>query len=451
MLSDSDSSRESDLDDDPPMPAVPLFGAATSTDAMEVEAATVAAGASSGEGSSSSTLAAGLAAAPGSTPKQKTVPLGRQGSKAKTSKVQFLDTLLSSASANTRRTLTGTKPVAAGAPAGRELGAGRPSASSVVLAAASTSSASAASASATVAADPSAPSASGISNKAPRIAVNPPGVHAGSSVLDDRDVVDSDELYMENERALNNFLKLHPMLSLDATNERLLTAVAELCKDCAIETKELETVSKTHDDDFLRPAIPENGERKCVADSTCVCRWLAINRYGEGSMYEFVCREYLLPSQLEAYKTTGKYSKPHGKCLVCTRYFTTYVYTLARNSPTFCANSPIALQAFANQIECEDPQAEALSHSSRVGTEDGYNAEAMLFVDERWTSTRAARDELGTLLWKPVVRYNSQDYVLKYNSETSKPYMIQFGMGTCDPSLSDFVRPSLSEAERARA
>lgn len=34
----------------------------------------------------------------------------------------------------------------------------------------------------------------------------------GSDLLDDRNVADVDELYGENERALSNFIRLHPML-----------------------------------------------------------------------------------------------------------------------------------------------------------------------------------------------------------------------------------------------
>ena len=50
------------------------------------------------------------------------------------------------------------------------------------------------------------------------MAVNPcqieaPPVTDSNELLDDRKVADIDELYGENERALSNFMKLHPMLS----------------------------------------------------------------------------------------------------------------------------------------------------------------------------------------------------------------------------------------------
>ena len=218
-----------------------------------------------------------------------------------------------------------------------------------------------------------------------------------------------------------------PRRSLDATNERTLSAVAELAKDVAVKTRELEVVSKTYDDDFLRPANANAGERECVNGEKCVCRWLSIFRYGESSEYEFVCREYILPS--EAQSSSGKVTRPHGKCLLCTRYFTTYIYTMARNSPTFCPKSPISLQAFANKISVPCAQDEALSHTNSVGTVDGYRQSVMLFVDEEWTSSKAARDDLGTLIWKPMVRFNSKDYSFVIDSQTKAPKILQVNMG----------------------
>jgi hypothetical protein len=71
-------------------------------------------------------------------------------------------------------------------------------------------------------ADDSAAAGSSSSSNAPSgvsgMAVNPcqieaPAVTDSNELLDDRKVADIDELYGENERALSNFMKLHPMLS----------------------------------------------------------------------------------------------------------------------------------------------------------------------------------------------------------------------------------------------
>ena len=302
-----------------------------------------------------------------------------------------------------------------------------------------------------------APSSKKKSYKTQRLESAPLPLAEDGDVLDHRDVADTDELYEENEIALTKFIKLHPMLSLDATNERTLSAVAELAKDVSVKTKELEVVTKTYDDDFLRPANAD--ERECVNGAKCVCRWLSIFRYGEASEFEFVCREYVLPSETEAAKAAAAAppsssnkgtTRPHGKCLLCTRYFTTYIYTLARNTPTFCPKSPISLQAFANKISVSCPQDEALSHSSSVGTTDGYRQAVMLFVDEKWTDTKAARDDLGTIRWKPMVRFNSKDYSFVIDTQTNAPRIVQVDMG--HPATDQgFYQPSSSRAVRVGA
>jgi hypothetical protein len=50
------------------------------------------------------------------------------------------------------------------------------------------------------------------SNKAQRLEAAPAPIPGDGDLLDDRDVADTDELYSENERALTQFIKLHPML-----------------------------------------------------------------------------------------------------------------------------------------------------------------------------------------------------------------------------------------------
>ena len=50
------------------------------------------------------------------------------------------------------------------------------------------------------------------SNKAQRLESAPAPIPGDGDLLDDRDVADTDELYSENERALTQFIKLHPML-----------------------------------------------------------------------------------------------------------------------------------------------------------------------------------------------------------------------------------------------
>ena len=227
------------------------------------------------------------------------------------------------------------------------------------------------------------------------------------------------------------------MCSLDATNTTLLARVCELIKDepCQ-ETRELELVSKSHDDLFFGP--PKSGERACNLEDKCICVWLARMRYGYGSKYEFIPKEFLLPSQKKAFDQDGTLPATHGKCLICARYFATSIYVLARTSPTFNPKSPITLQAFANKVAVNNPGLEATPYANSVGDEDGYAADKMLFADERWAGQSNSRSELGTLLWKPQVRFLSSDYT--FHCDESGPFVTQDRMSAQNGS--HFVRPS---------
>ena len=301
-------------------------------------------------------------------------------------------------------------------------------------------------------------------------------------LLNRGNVPDVDELYSENERALTNFIRLHPMLrsihsmsrakhtcththmhflhthphppkpvrSLDATSERTLSMAASLVDKYALPTRELETVSKTHDDLFFRRANTEVGERPCVNGEKCICRWLAIFRYGEETDAAFVGREFLLPSQLDDFQQSGRLPKAQAKCLMCTRYFTSYVYTLARNSPSFSPKSCIAVQAFGNKIGVHNVEEETMTHSNSVGCEDGYRADVMLYVDEKWADTASSRGPLGTLLWRPVVRFQSSDYVYVKNKTSGLYEILQVNLGV-KTDASDFGQPPSSVTERVEA
>lgn len=266
-----------------------------------------------------------------------------------------------------------------------------------------------------------------------------------NDLLDDAETADLDENYSQNEIALSNFLKLHPMLSLDATSQRLMQQVAKMVGDASIPSKELEVVDKIHDDKYLREA--KGDERACCLGEKCVCRWLGIFRFGEESSRPFVCREYLLPSQEREFVRCGDLPKTVQKCLLCSRYFTSYLYTLARNSPTFKLTAPVQLQVFQNKVAL-DKAADAMpSSSSEIGTESGYHASKMLCVDEKWCDTASSRSELSTLLWKPVVRFNSSDYKFVEDSDGLKR-VLQIGMNV---ESQDFGSPLCSSGPSTEA
>ena len=208
----------------------------------------------------------------------------------------------------------------------------------------------------------------------------------------------------------------------------MLSIVGSMIDDFAIPTKELEVVSKTHDDLFLRAPRASDGERQCILGEKCVCRWVAIFRHGENTDKAFVCREFLLPSQNEVFLKDGSLPKTQGKCLICTRYFTSYTYHLARSSPSFCPKSSIQLQVFANKLSVQNAADAAMTSTSAIGTSDGYHASKMLFVDEKWVESSSSRSKASTMLWRPSVRFNSADYDFRTDSD-GLPMAVQRNMG----------------------
>lgn len=250
-----------------------------------------------------------------------------------------------------------------------------------------------------------------------------------SSLLDDRMVADRDELYSDNERALTEFLRLHPMLSLEATSTKTLSCIAAMIGDTDLQVPEPELVSKTHDDQFLRRADKTIGERDCLLGDKCICKWISVFRFGEETDKAFVCKEWLLPSQLETFQNTGKLPPQQQKCLVCTRYFSSYIYHMARTCPTFKCQSQIQLQLFANQVHECVPANDVMPIANESGTVDGYRPDVLLYVDEAFSSTAASREGLAQLLFQPIVRFKSSDY--DFVKDTDGQWMLtQHKLGT---------------------
>lgn len=270
----------------------------------------------------------------------------------------------------------------------------------------------------------------------PPVRVNEDGK---AEVLQGRATIDTDEQYGEQEKALSEFLRLHPMLSLESTSHRTLQLMADLVGESAIPTRELEAVPKSHDDLMLRAPETSLGERPCSLGERCICVWMARWRYGEDTDMAFVGTEFLLPSQKAQFLHNGKLPSPPGKCLVCSRYFHTYIYKLARTDPTFCANASVPLQAYGNVLGTEKGES-IPTHSSVVHGSDGYSPEAMLFVDESWADSTAARGPMGTLLWRPVVGFSAKHYKYVRDPQTKLPRLLQVGIGSNDPTIEKLER-----------
>lgn len=261
------------------------------------------------------------------------------------------------------------------------------------------------------------------------------------SLLQERAGIEADENYGSQEYALSSYLKLHPVLSLESTSCQTLQLVADLVTDASIPTKELEIVPKPHDDEYLRPPNAAIGERPCCFGDRCICVWMARWRYGDSTDKAFIGTEFLLPSQAAEFRRSGKLPHTQGKCLVCSRYVTTYIYRCARADPTFRPSASIPLQAFGNALGVE-AGANVATHSSVANDVDGYRQEALLFVDELWADTAAARGGMASLLWRPCVKFDSSHYVY-VKDHTGLPRLLQRNVGAADDSpMAHFCQPA---------
>ena len=155
--------------------------------------------------------------------------------------------------------------------------------------------------------------------------------------------------------------------------------------------------------------------------------------------------EFLRPSQAAEFQRSGKLPPTKGKCLVCSRYVTTYIYRCARADPTFKPDARIPLQAFGNALGLASGN-EVPTHASVANDSDGYRQEAMLFVDEQWADTAAARGGMASLMWRPCVKFDTTHY--EYVKDANGlPRLLQRNVGAADETPSShFCRPAAGQA-----
>jgi hypothetical protein len=286
-------------------------------------------------------------------------------------------------------------------------------------------------------------------------------------LLDSVSGIGMDEAYSIDEKQLNEFIRLHPMLSMEACSRKTLQIVANAFDKAAIRVPDVPVVPKSHDDSYLRAANPQIGERSCISGDNCLCAHMARLKHGADTDLAFIGTEFLLPSERTLFLAGNGLPTRRKKCLVCTRYWQNYIYIQARTDPNFkLSSAPIAMQAFGNTVGPPLPVAtsgdstppdlvelgrsmtELPINSSIVHATDGYKPEAMLFVDEEFASnSRAAREgSLSAMMWKPVVRFSSAHY--RYVKGRDGPHIIQVGIGADDPTGTGlgFVQPAAAKA-----
>ncbi len=256
----------------------------------------------------------------------------------------------------------------------------------------------------------------------------PPSTTDSDSLLSEHEEVGRDEVYGNDEQQLNQFLKLHPMLSNEAATMKTLKLAASVFEKSFVQVSEVPIIPRTYDDTFLCPPNKKIGERECACGENCICAFLAKWRYGEDTDYKFIGKEFLLPAEFETFKSGNGLPARPKKCLVCTRYYQTYVYTLARLDPHFnLSTNIISTQNFGNEL---DPQllSDTLTAmpvaASETNSKTGYPRSAMIFVDEQFASKKESRAEMKNMLWKPVVKFMSTDYKYHLNDDKN-PYMTQ--------------------------
>ena len=114
---------------------------------------------------------------------------------------------------------------------------------------------------------------------------------------------------------------------------------------------------------------------------------------------------------------------------------------MARSDPTFQPSASIPLQAYGNPLGAV--RGETLpTHASVACDADGYRQEALLFVDEAWADTAAARGGMGTFLWRPCVKFQSTHYKYVHDPSTKRPRLVQRGVGTDPDRPEHFGQPT---------
>lgn len=281
-------------------------------------------------------------------------------------------------------------------------------------------------------------------------------------LLQDTPIGDTGEMYVSEEEAINRFLKLHPMCSLESTDVEVMSAItSRQTGRVDVVQSHYPVVSKSYEDMYLRPPRDENGERPCNLGELCMCNVMARVRYGPLTDEGFTCVEFMLPEDRKRWQD-GNGLPEHGKCLVCTRYFASYVYVRAESDPLFLQNlkrvGEQSVQTYQNPThtrlhsQVDGPDAVHVGSTpvpnlaNPVNTYDGYSQSAMLPVDMTFADTAVGKQTtLGALAWRPMVRFNSAHYEYTRDADTGERRIVQVGIG-CDS-----VSPSLSSADAVPA
>ena len=244
------------------------------------------------------------------------------------------------------------------------------------------------------------------------------------------------------EAQMDEFCILHPMLSNEALNTETLRTVCMAHGRVDVTPPSLPVVSKAYEDAYLRPPRNDLGERECVAGKRCMCVMLAKARYGNSTKRGFVGVEFMLPEDRDLWRSGKGRPERHGKCLLCIRYLTTYLYVRSMSDPGFLEvlRSGRLLTQTHTVSTCELTSegkvlADGLSlptHSSVANTVDGYLPSALIPVEADFVNTGVGREtSLSSLAWQPFVRFQSNHYKYIWCDSIGEQRIVQVGV-SCD-------------------
>lgn len=213
--------------------------------------------------------------------------------------------------------------------------------------------------------------------------------------------------------------QLHPMLPQITPD--ILELIALNRSRVQFESCEKETVSKSYEDEMLRPPNLQAGERYCASKGECKCLELALRRYGDHNTYGFVGVEFLTPTQKTSWLHGDKLPDLPGKCLLCLRYLTTETFISCR----------------ANCRETVLPKDKVVlngglpPYANKVGGHDGYRRQALINVDSEWMVSKSLRDKFGADIFStPFVRFSSSHY--NYCKRGNSCFIQQINVGESD-------------------
>jgi hypothetical protein len=254
------------------------------------------------------------------------------------------------------------------------------------------------------------------------------------SVLEQRVPTDIDEYRTSDiEELVNRFVEIHPMMNHSLSSDKGYELLSKLGPNGILPS--MPVVGRSYEQSQLRPPNINKGERECICGTNCICRFMGFVRYGDNDPRTFVCKEFLLPFEQEAWEKGQRLPEVPKKCLICLRYWNHVTKIRMQMDPTYRATyENVQLVAYRNEVQ---------THTNRIEDSEGYPMDMMLFADE--STTKSCGND--SCLWQPFVGFHTHHYYFTRDSE-GNPYVKQIIRSSKD-DLNE--KPSSSRVECSTA